>query len=76
MNRFLYKVTKYYRGGSSVWYVRAPMLTHDEAQRLLQWIGERTNGGHNYGYQIYIQRSKKKRAPRSTLVKVPSYAYK
>ncbi len=49
-----YKLEKWYQGGKSEFQIRVPnvKLTKDDWDTLLEWIGDNTIGGHNYGYRI------------------------
>ncbi len=56
----LYKVKKFYKGGSNTFIVIiTDKLFKDEfdsEQNLCEWLGEHTSGGDNYGYRITTQR--------------------
>jgi hypothetical protein len=57
------KVTKTFRGGSTSWQIRLPKgvkLSKREWDTILEWIGEHTHGGHNYGYELRTRRLKAK----------------
>ena len=49
-----YQVSKSFRGGRSEYQIRVPEieLTKDDWDDILEWIGDNTSGGHNYGYNI------------------------
>lgn len=47
-----YHVKKSYKGGSKEFQVRAPLLTPQEWECLAEWLGENTDGGRCYGYQL------------------------
>ena len=44
-----FKITKSYRGGSDVYYINRKTKPSPE---LLETIGQDTDGGHNYGWNI------------------------
>ena len=50
-----FKITKSYQGGEGIYFASMPskcIITKDTWQSQLEEWGERTNGGHNYGYHI------------------------
>ena len=58
-----HKVTKSFKGGRSEFQIAVPKgvrLTKGEWETILEWLGENTNGGHNYGYGIETKRLRKK----------------
>lgn len=72
--RSWYEVTKFYKGGRSVFQIAIPKgvrLTKGERETLLEWLGDNTNGGHNYGYTINTRRLRRK-SPSLRVVRYPS----
>ena len=37
--------------------------THDKEQELMENWGENSDGGHNYGYKVYMEKLKRKELP-------------
>jgi hypothetical protein len=58
-----YRIKKCFQGGEGIYYARMPKgfrIKHHTKRygnywktQLEEW-GEHTNGGHNYGYRIYV----------------------
>lgn len=46
-----YKVEKYFKGGGKTHYFRA--TDEEDAEEKAKDWGERSDGGHNYGYRLY-----------------------
>lgn len=73
IKRGWYLVTKYFQGGRRQWAFR---VTHDVAESfeswrdLLEYLGERTDGGHSYGYQIKATLKRKKPAEKTLRVNI------
>lgn len=60
-----YKVTKYYQGGMSEFQIMIPAgikLSKSDWDSVLEWIGENTSGGHNYGYRLKTRKLRAKSA--------------
>lgn len=60
-----HKVTKHFKGGSREYQIRVPdgvRLSKAEWEDVLEWIGEHTTGGHNYGYRIHSRKLRQKSA--------------
>jgi len=58
-----HKVSKFFKGGCREFQIATPKgirLTRDEWDAILEWLGENTNGGHNYGYSMKTRRLNKK----------------
>ena len=54
-----HKITKFYKGGMSEFQIAVPKgirLTKSEWDEILEWVGDNTTGGHNYGYRIKTRR--------------------
>ena len=56
-----YKIQKFFRGGSSIYYASMPQRNQMKRgcwkYQLEEW-GEGTNGGFNYGYQVKVNQVK------------------
>ena len=53
------KVKKFYKGGCSEFQIAIPKgvrLNRDDWNSILEWLGENTGGGHNYGYSMKTSR--------------------
>ena len=66
----LYKITKYFKGGSHTYFIRANKITED----ILENIGEHTSGGHAYGYNM--RSTKIKKLPRGAKLLKPIVTYR
>lgn len=61
--RTWHEVTKYYKGGRSVFQIAVPKgvrLSKGDWETILEWLGENTNGGHAYGYSMNARRLRRK----------------
>ena len=61
MTRRKFKIQKFFRGGSTVYYAMMPynkQMKHGYWKYQLQDWGEGTDGGFNYGYQIKVTQIK------------------
>ena len=56
-----YKITKHFKGGCSLFWASLPKSQRVKKgcwdYQMDEW-GENTNGGHNYGYRIYVKPTK------------------
>lgn len=60
------KLIKYYQGGSKSDYMLVDskdIKTTDQQQALMEDWGENTDGGHSYGYKVYLEKLKRKELP-------------
>jgi hypothetical protein len=60
------KLTKHFQGGSRIDYMivdKKNIDTHDKEQELMENWGENSDGGHNYGYKVYMEKLKRKELP-------------
>ena len=57
---FVFRIEKTYRGGNDKFVIAIDKQVFKDnfetEEELLEWIGEHTNGGHNYGYKVYSNR--------------------
>lgn len=70
-----YKITKHFSGGSNEFQIRVPRdtkLSKSNWDSILEYLGENTSGGHNYGYSIRATRLKQARK-NLMVVKYPTY---
>jgi len=52
-------VSKFFKGGCGEFQIAVPKgvrLTKADWETILEWLGENTNGGHNYGYNMKTRR--------------------
>ena len=68
-------IRKYFQGGHGKYYAYVPRSVRGKDWSwIMDWVGEHTTGGHNYGWQVYISESKRKsRPPRKMMLKIPVY---
>lgn len=60
------KLTKHFQGGERSDYMLVDskdIKTHDQQQNLMENWGENSDGGHNYGYRVDMERLKRKELP-------------
>lgn len=60
------KLTKHFQGGERSDYMLVDskgIKTHDQQQELMENWGENSDGGHNYGYRVDMERLKRKELP-------------
>ena len=58
----IYKITKQFQGGADIYFATLPKslkVKHGYWQHQLDEWGERTNGGHCYGWRIKVSRTSK-----------------
>ena len=60
------KLTKHYQGGERSDYMLVDskdIKTYNQQQELMENWGENSDGGHNYGYRVDMERLKRKELP-------------
>lgn len=73
--RTWHRIEKFYKGGCSKFQIATPKgirLSRAEWEGILEWLGENTSGGHNYGYSIY-RYPLKKQSKTLRIVRYPSH---
>ncbi len=60
------KLVKHYQGGEKTDYMLVDskdIKTYEQQQELMEYWGEHSDGGHNYGYKVNMERLKRKELP-------------
>ena len=67
-----YKIRKTIRSGKKYFQIRVPVIKRIPWSDILEYLGENTEGGHAYGYEIKAVSKLKSLDPNLKVVKYPS----